>query len=415
MDPNKSPGPDGFNPGFYQKAWPLVGGEVFRQCTRWLEEGTLPDSMLLTHIILLPKVDNPTNMKDLRPISLCNVLYRIIAKVLANRLRGVMPKLVSAEQSAFIKGRSVTDNILVAFETLHYMKRLYSAKHGEVAVKIDISKAYDRVGWEYLEDVLSRMGFAPRWISWMMMCVKSVRYEVVVNSEKVGPIEPERGLRQGCPLSPFLFILCEEGLTAMLKKSEQEGKLTGVRVCGGAHRVSHLLFADDSFFFCRASIPEVRELKGILRAYELASGQTINFTKSGVYCSANCHVMLQDAVKEILDIRNPLNTGRYLGLPSMVGRRKKQIFAYIKEHIGWRILSWKDRGISKGGKEVLIKAVLQAIPMYCMSLFLLSSTLAEEIEWMTNSFWWGTKGNGGGGGGDIAWMRWERLCTRKEH
>ncbi|CAN0919242.1 Transposon TX1 uncharacterized 149 kDa protein [Linum grandiflorum] len=123
MDADKAPGPDGLNPGFYQHFWHLIGDEVFKAACSWLEEGVLPSEIQDTNIVLLPKVDEPKGMKELRPISLCNVLYRLVAKVLANRLRRVMPKLISEEQSTFIVGRSIIDNVMVAFETIHSMKR----------------------------------------------------------------------------------------------------------------------------------------------------------------------------------------------------------------------------------------------------------------------------------------------------
>ncbi|CAN0912755.1 Transposon TX1 uncharacterized 149 kDa protein [Linum grandiflorum] len=142
---DKPPGPDGFNPGFYQKFWHVVGGEISTSCRKWIETGTIPTFVQDTTIILLPKGERPQTMKDWRPISLCNVLYRLVAKVLATRLSKLMPKLVSEEQYAFVHGRSIVDNILIAFETLHGMKMRYRAKNGEVAIKNDISKAYDRV------------------------------------------------------------------------------------------------------------------------------------------------------------------------------------------------------------------------------------------------------------------------------
>ncbi|CAN1746948.1 LINE-1 retrotransposable element ORF2 protein [Linum perenne] len=412
MDPNKSPGPDGFNPGFYQAWWPKLGTELFTTCARWLETSSIPRDVNTTNVVLIPKTDKPESMRDLRPISLCNVAYRILAKILANRLREVIPGLIATEQSAFIKGRSITDNVLVAFESLHHMKRIQRAKIGEMAVKIDISKAYDRVSWDYLEAVLKKLGFSGRWIEWMMMCVKSVEYNIMVNSEVVGPIIPGRGLRQGCPLSPFLFLMCAEGLSATMRRAEMSGKIHGVRVCKGAPNISHLLFADDSFFFCRAEIQEARELKRIFLTYERASGQAINFGKSGAFFSKNVHDMLQAGIRSILGIDKGLETGTYLGLPSIVGRKKKAVFAYIKDRVWERIQRWRSRPLSNGGKEVLVKSVLQAIPVYCMTTFLIPTTLAEEIQIMMNSFWWGRKGNGGGG---ISWMRWERLSVRKEH
>ncbi|CAN0841413.1 Transposon TX1 uncharacterized 149 kDa protein [Linum grandiflorum] len=412
MNPDKAPGPDGFNPGFYQKFWHLVGSHVTSSCKEWMMKGELPQFVQNTTIVLLPKGDRPQTMKEWRPISLCNVLYRLVAKVLANRLRRVMPALVAEEQAAFVRGRSIVDNILIAFETLHSMKLRRRAKHGEVAIKIDISKAYDRVDWRYLEEILKKLGFEARWVRLMMMCVKSVEYRVAVNDVMVGPINPERGLRQGCPLSPFLFVLCTEGLSALMQREKEEERIHGSRVSRRAPAVSHLLFADDSFFFCRAEIPEVRRLKEIFQLYEKASGQSINYLKSGIYFSPNTNAMLQDGIRYIMGIQASLDTGRYLGMPSMVGRNKKAVFNYLKERVWKRIQSWRGKPLSNGGKEILIKAVAQALPVYCMNVFLLPITLLEEIEKMINSFWWGTKGVGGGG---VSWMRWERMCVRKEH
>ncbi|CAN0899575.1 Transposon TX1 uncharacterized 149 kDa protein [Linum grandiflorum] len=164
MDADKAPRPDGLNPGFYQHFWPLVGDDIFGAACRWLDEGVLPDEIQETNIVLLPKVETPRGMKGLWPISLCSVLYRVVAKVLANRLRQVMPKLISIEQSTFVVGRSIIDNVMVAFEQIHSMKRRYKGKWGEAAVKVDISKAYDRVEWDYLESVMGRLGFDAKWI-----------------------------------------------------------------------------------------------------------------------------------------------------------------------------------------------------------------------------------------------------------
>ncbi|KAJ9558242.1 hypothetical protein OSB04_012856 [Centaurea solstitialis] len=411
MNPDKSPGPDGYNPGFYQHFWSLVGSDVFHTCCGWLSEATLPSVVNQTNIVLIPKVDYPRSMRDLRPISLCNVLYRILAKVLANRLRPLMERIIGIEQSAFVKGRSIVDNVMIAFEVLHNMKTKYKAKEGDTALKIDISKAYDRVDWRYLEALLLKMGFSTNWVSWMLMCVTSVSYQVVVNDSLVGPITPGRGLRQGCPLSPYLFILCTEGLSALLKKAVLDGQIHGARICRRAPAISHLLFADDSFLFFRADILEARRVKQILQTFAAASGQAINFQKSGICFSKNTHPMLQEGISAILDVHNPLDTGRYLGLPSLVGRNKRTIFNGLKDRIWRRIQSWRTKPLSRGGREILIKAVAQAIPVYCFNVFLLPTTLAEEIERMINSFWWGSKQSGGKG---INWLRWEKLSVQKE-
>lgn len=150
MHPDKSPRPDGLNPAFYQHFWELYGKDIFLACCYWLEVGNFPLSLNDTNIVLIPKIDNPTSMRDMRPISLCNVLYKILAKVLTNRLKKVLSKCISEERSAFVEGRSILDNVLTAFEIIHHMKYKTKGAKGEVALKIDINKAYDRVDWGFL-------------------------------------------------------------------------------------------------------------------------------------------------------------------------------------------------------------------------------------------------------------------------
>jgi len=160
MKSDKCAGPDGFNPGFFQKFWPICGEELFTQCCEWLSTGTFPSSLNSTNIALIPKGDTQISMKDWRPIALCNVMYKVVAKVLANRLKVVLDKCISEFQSAFVPGRSILDNVMAAIEIIHYMKIKVKGNVGEVALKLDISKAYDRIEWNYLREVMEKMGFS---------------------------------------------------------------------------------------------------------------------------------------------------------------------------------------------------------------------------------------------------------------
>ncbi|MCI20643.1 replication protein A 70 kDa dna-binding subunit, partial [Trifolium medium] len=186
MEANKCPGPDRFNPGFYHKFWDLCGYEIFEAGCSWLECGAFPPSLNSTNIALIPKGESQASMKDWRPISLCNVLYKIVAKVLANRLKPILEKCISENQSAFVPGRSILDNAMAAIEIIHYMKSKTKGKKGEVALKLDISKAYDRIDWEYLKDIMTKMGFSQKWIGWIMLCVETVDYSIIVNGNLVG-------------------------------------------------------------------------------------------------------------------------------------------------------------------------------------------------------------------------------------
>jgi len=302
------------------------------------------------------------------------------------------------------------DNALTAFEILHHMRCKTKGKIGEVALKLDISKAFDSVSWLYLQAILDKMGFCTRWVSWMMMCITSVEYHVIFNGDRIGPITPKRGLWQGCPLSPYLYIICDEGLSTIIKNRELRGQLHGNRVCRTSPSVSHLLFADDSFFFCKATMAEAQSLKEILMHYENASGQAINYGKSAIAFSTNTPHDIISAISHSLGVIGAIGSGKYLGLPSMVGHNKKAIFSYLKDHIWNKCQSWSARSLSRAGKEILIKSITHAIPSYCMGAFLFHASLCEEIERMMNSFYWGSKKNGRRG---INWMRWEKLTYHK--
>jgi hypothetical protein len=182
--------------------------------------------------------------------------------------------------------------------------------------------------------------------------MESVNYQVLVNGERVGPIKPKRGLRQGDPLSPYIFIMCAEGLSSLLKKAEARGEIHGVKVCRGAPLLTHLLFADNCFLFCRANIRESTKLKEILQYYEAVSGQAINYQKSEIFFSKNTLEADRDAVKNILQVAESLGSRKYLGLPSMVGRNKKAIFGYLRDRVWKKIQNWSGNHLSKAGREV---------------------------------------------------------------
>ncbi|MCH80906.1 replication protein A 70 kDa dna-binding subunit, partial [Trifolium medium] len=388
MQADKCPGPDGFNPGHF------------------------PATLNVTNIALIPKGEEQKNMKDWRPIALCNVIYKLVAKVLANRLKGILDKCISDNQPAFVPGRSILDNDMAAIELVHFMKSKTRGKLGDVALKLDISKAYDLIDWEYLKDVMIKMGFSLQWVNWIMMCVESVDYSVIVNNEIVGPIIPGRGLRQGDPLSPYLFIICAEGLSALIRQAEARGDIHGTKICRNAPIISHLLFADDCFLFFRATENEAHIMKNILSTYEKASGQAISLPKSEIFRSRNVPQSLKNSIANLLGAQAVLGTGKYLGLPSMVGRSKKATFNFIKDRVWRKINSWSSKCLSKAGREVMIKSVLQSIPSYVMSIFLIPSSLIDAIEKMMNSFWWG---HGGSNSKGIHWMSWDKLSVHKNN
>ena len=262
MAPFKALGPDSMPSLFYQNYWELVGGDVTKTILSYLNLASLPHPLNHTFLTLIPKIKNPISVSDYRPICLCNLLYKIFSKVLANHLKKILPNIIFEQQSAFTKNRLISDNILVAFETLHSMNIHKSTKSSYMAVKLDMSKAYDRVEWIFLERVMRKLGFNERWINLMMVCVKTISYSVLLNGEPKGLIRSTRGIRQGDPLSPFLFLLCTEGLHRLISKVESEGAIHGFGL--SKRKLTHLLFTDDSLLFCGSNRSECQKVLEIL-------------------------------------------------------------------------------------------------------------------------------------------------------
>ena len=165
------------------------------------------------------------------------------------------------------------------------MKTKKYGKVGHMALKLDMSKAYDRLEWIFLQKIMEKMGFHSIWIGWIMECVKSVTYSVLVNGEAKGHIIPTRGNCQGDPLSPYLFLLCSEGLNGLIQHAVDVGEVEGVSLCRNGPKISHLFFADNNLLFCRAQIEDINTIQEILRKYEKASGQKINSEKTNHFFS----------------------------------------------------------------------------------------------------------------------------------
>jgi len=406
----KAPSVDGIPSVFYKRFRGLIGDRVKLEVLGVLNGGEMPVGWNDTLIVLIPKKDKPERIKDLRPISLCTVLYKLISKVIANRLKLVLPKVISPSQSAFVPSRLITDNVLLAYELTHYLKNKRSGAKGAAAIKLDMSKACDHVEWGFLHSMMIKMGFARQWVDLIMRCVSTVNFRIKVNGDCTEMITPQRGLRQGDPLSPYLFIICAEGLSAMLQRAERDWKIVGIKVCRAAPSVNHLFFADDSLILMRARDVEATELKRVLDVYERASGQMINKDKSSVLFSPNTARTVRDQMKAALSISQERWGERYLGLPVSIGVSKKKTFAYIKQKIWCRVQGWQEKMLSKANKEILVKAVAQAIPTYAMSCFDITKTLCDELSAMVSRYWWSQQDKKH----KIHWLSWEKLTRSKK-
>lgn len=224
MAPLKASG-DGMPLILFQCYWQHIGYYVTKVVLSCLNSGKIPFDLNYTYLTLIPKVKSPKRVTKFHPIALCNVLYKLISKVLANRLKKILAHIISDTQSVFPSNKEILDNILVAFESLHHLKSKKSRKKGFLAIKLDMSKAYDRAEWVHILKLMEKMGFTRKWIQLISECISTISYSILVNGEPSGVIKPSRGIKQGDPFPPYLFLLCSEGLAQLIKKAVQVDKI----------------------------------------------------------------------------------------------------------------------------------------------------------------------------------------------
>ncbi|WZZ00338.1 hypothetical protein YC2023_072666 [Brassica napus] len=254
-------------------------------------------------------------MSDLRPIILCSVLYKIISKILGAKLKTLMADIMSPTQFAFVEERLITDNILIAHEMIHALRTNEKFSKDFMAIKSDMSKAYDRVEWGYLRVLLRAMGFDEVWIQRVMLCVSTVTYLTLINDQPFGCIQPERGLHQGDPLSPFLFVLCTEGLIHLIEQAVSKGLLQGIQFSENGPMIHHMLFDDDSLLICKAYSSQATEIMKIMSVYEHTTGQKDNVAKSAINFGAKVAEISRELIRQKTGIEKEGGTGSYLGLP----------------------------------------------------------------------------------------------------
>lgn len=209
-----------------------------------------------------------------------------------------------------------------------------------------MSKAYNRVEWLFLEQLMLKMGFHVKWVGLVMEIVKTVSYSILINGEPRGNIQPTRGIRQGDPLSPYLFLICFEVLNGFIQKIVAMGELRGFSLCKNGQQISHLFFADDSLFFCRAKMGDVKEIQTVLSQYELASRQQINGLKTTLFFGKSVSNDTKNVLKIFLGILKIKEYKKYLGLLVVVWRNKKESLNYIKERILGKLQGWKKAFIA---------------------------------------------------------------------
>ncbi|CAN0827412.1 Transposon TX1 uncharacterized 149 kDa protein, partial [Linum grandiflorum] len=201
LGPNQAPGSDGYPGYFFRHYWDILRVDMCSAVMMFFKTGKLLKNFNHTIITLIPKIKNPSSMTHLRPISLCQFVYKIIAKILANRLSKILPHVIIRHQTGFVRERRITDNIIIPHEIMHFLKKKVHGSQFFMALKLEMEKAYDRIEWPFLFETLRRLGFHPIFISWIHACVSSVSYSINLNGHRVGFFKPSRGLRQAAEIN----------------------------------------------------------------------------------------------------------------------------------------------------------------------------------------------------------------------
>jgi ribonuclease HI len=388
MHPWKAPGPDGFPAGFYQKTWDIVGENVYTFVdTIWKDPSSIGE-VNQTDICLIPKISHPEYVKQFRPISLCNTNYKIVTKVIVERLKNCISKLISPFQTGFVPGRNIHENIIVAKEMAHTMHRM-KGKKGAFAIKVDLAKAYDKLSWEFIWRVLIEIKFPEVLINVIMHAVTSVMTNVKWNGARSNYFKPQRGIRQGDPISPYLFVLCMDKLSHLILHSVSEGQWHGIRAGRNGPIVSHLMFADDLLLFGEASERQMHCVINTLNQFCYMSGHEVSIDKTNVIFSRNVDRGMRQSLLRISKFKEASDFGRYLGVP-LIGRApKKADFRYILDQVNAKLSAWKASQLSFAGRVTLAKSVIEAVPIYPMMSSKIPKSCLDDIHRMQRQFIWG--------------------------
>jgi hypothetical protein len=386
MDPDKAPGPDGFTARFYTSCWPTIQKDLLRMVKKSQKCLKLGGSTNSSFLALIPKEKGANNFSRFRPISLCNTGYKIITKIIANRLKNLLPGIILENQGGFIKGRHILDNIILVQEAIHSSCQ---RKEKGMIVKLDLANAFDKVRLDFLFAVMDKLGFGENFTNWVKACVSRPWIAPLVNGCPTDFFQASRGLRQGCPMSLLLYAIQASVLSFQLDNCLQNRSLSGIKMAQNVKHINHAQFFDDTLLLGGANTNSARRFKSELDKYKDASGSEISLHKSKIF-GWNCTAREITDISRILGIDGTItwDSFKYLGVPLFKTSPRVSHWLPLLEKLKLRIQAWGANWLNLAGKVVLIKSVLTSLPLFQNSILLAPKTINLKIDQMMRRFLW---------------------------
>ncbi|XP_055830788.1 uncharacterized protein LOC129899799 [Solanum dulcamara] len=395
MSPTSAAGPDGMSGKFF---WDIICDDLLKLVQHFFNGHCIPRYISHACLVLLPKIEHPNKLSKYRPISLSNFTSKIISKLLCLRLAPILPQLISDNQSGFVKGRSISENIMLAQEIIHNIKRPNIGDN--VVIKLDMANAYDRVSWSFTCMVMRRMGFGEIFIDMVCWVMSNNWYSVIINGVRHGFFHSTRGLKQGDPLSPTLFIIGAEVLSRILNNLHQHYLYTRFHMERKGPQVNHLSFADDVIIFIATNNFSMNLNTKTLKAYETTSGQLINKDKSQFMLPLNTNPDVIERIGSITGFKCTHGPITYLGCPLYIGRQRIIYYTSMVSKVLSKIRGWSKKTL--WGEFLKAKYCQRAHPVIkkwdtgqsIMWKHIMANKIDIEphIHWHinsgTNSFWW---------------------------
>ena len=386
LHPEKLPGPDGFPICFFREFWTLIK-EDLKKMIRWVQrKGKLGGFTNSTFLVVIPKENRISYFSRFRPISLCNSSYKILSKILATRLKLLLPSLTSENQGGFLPNKHITDSLLLVQESIHLS---LSRKEKGFVLMLDPVNAFDRVRNSFLIVVLKKMGFKTPFINIIVACISAPWISPVISGRPGEAFQSSRGLRQGCPLSPYLFIFMAESFSQELDHNQRVGLITSIKFVNGAKNINHSQFVDDTLLIEGASTTIARQFKKLLDQFMGYSGGLVNQLKSYIYGWNTSNPVIH-SIANIFGVTCNLEWTHFshLGMLVSLGPLKVETWNGMIDKEKRKVQQWGTLWLNLAGRLILLKSGITSLPLYRFYLYQAPAIFHHKLEVALHHFLW---------------------------